>query len=164
MGKNVKTKPYMTRVCLRSVLKQHQKTRFVELSTLLQTRETNTTFPNCQANGLSSLRGLGIESIYLDSGCAQHRAMKEGQVSELSWSETEKQSKTGQGGRTPRTVSKDSLHTERPYGGQIRGSQYLDEGLHIAIKEFMIKNGARSRLPHSPGFRRKSGGPDGEGG
>lgn len=36
---------------------------------------------------------------------------------------------------------------------------YLNEGLHIAVKQPTVKNGARSTLPHSLGFRGKSWGP-----
>lgn len=40
-----------------------------------------------------------------------------------------------------------------------QAGSYLDKGLHIAVKQLTVKNGARSRLPHSLGFRGKSGGP-----
>lgn len=36
---------------------------------------------------------------------------------------------------------------------------YLDEGLHIAVKQLTVKNGARSTLPDSVGLRGQSGGP-----
>lgn len=36
---------------------------------------------------------------------------------------------------------------------------YLDEGLHIAIKQLMVIHGARPRLPHFLWFRGKCGGP-----
>lgn len=37
---------------------------------------------------------------------------------------------------------------------------YLDEGLHIAVKQFMVIDGARPRLPHFLWFRGESGGPE----
>lgn len=40
-----------------------------------------------------------------------------------------------------------------------QAGSYLDEGLHIAVKQLTVKYGARSTLPHSLGFRGKSGGP-----
>lgn len=36
---------------------------------------------------------------------------------------------------------------------------YLDEGLHIAVKQLMVIHGARPRLPHFLWFRGKGGGP-----
>lgn len=36
---------------------------------------------------------------------------------------------------------------------------YLDEGLHIAVKQLMVIRGARPRLPHFLWFRGKGGGP-----
>lgn len=36
---------------------------------------------------------------------------------------------------------------------------YLDEALHIAVKQLMVIHGARPRLPHFLWFRGKGGGP-----
>lgn len=56
----------------------------------------------------------------------------------------------------PRTASETAELMERQ---RAQMGQYLNEGLHIAVKQLTVKNGARSRLPHSLGFRGKSGGP-----
>lgn len=56
----------------------------------------------------------------------------------------------------PRTASETAELMERQ---RAQMGWYLDEGLHIAVKQLTVKNGARSRLPHSLGFRGKSGGP-----
>lgn len=57
---------------------------------------------------------------------------------------------------TPRTASKTAELMEKQ---RAQMGQYLNEGLHIAVKQLMVKSGARSTLPHSLGFRGKSGGP-----
>lgn len=53
--------------------------------------------------------------------------------------------------------------SEAPLASEANGAadecQYLDEGLHIAVKQLTVKNGARSTLPHSVGFRGQSGRP-----
>lgn len=37
--------------------------------------------------------------------------------------------------------------------------RYLDEALHIAVKQLMVIHGTRPRLPHFLWFRGKGGGP-----
>ena len=56
--------------------------------------------------------------------------------------------------RFPRLCREREVERGRPLKGQ-----YLDEGLHIAVKQLTVKKAAGSRLRHSQGFRGKSGGP-----
>ena len=73
------------------------------------------------------------------------------------WANVWVKKKWAKGKRTPpRTASETAELMERQ---RAQMGQYLNEGLHIAVKQLTVKNGARSRLPHSLGFRGKSGGP-----
>lgn len=57
---------------------------------------------------------------------------------------------------TPRTASQTAELTGRQ---RAQMGQYLNGGLHVAVKQLTVKNGARFTLPHSLGFRGESGGP-----